>query len=212
MTEGVVEPTPAIGEGAQDDAAVGTVEGSARIIDTSPVEITMTKGLGSRHFAGAAISKNTKAIAVVVSQSNGTVRIFQNGEVVLRIEPAVHGAVRRVDLEDLLADALRIERVVLLQEREQRAGEQAHLAELGLDLFETLLEVARPHGGTARIAPGTTPHFLDVGTLHHFIVEHELPERTHRQLLPCTAYAKDEGYLPVAACTPSQSSGGGSSM
>lgn len=65
----------------------GTVEGSARIIDTSPVEITMSKGLGSRHFAGAAISKNTKAIAVVVSETNGTVRIFQNGEVVLRIEP-----------------------------------------------------------------------------------------------------------------------------
>lgn len=68
-------------------SADGTVEGCARIIDTSPVEITMTKGLGSRHFAGAAISKNTKAIAVVVSQSSGTVRIFQNGEVVLRIEP-----------------------------------------------------------------------------------------------------------------------------
>ena len=68
-------------------SADGTIEGCARIIDTSPVEITMTKGLGSRHFSGAAISKNTKAIAVVVSQSNGTVRIFQNGEVVLRIEP-----------------------------------------------------------------------------------------------------------------------------
>lgn len=68
-------------------AADGTIEGAGRIIDTSPVEITMTKGLGSRHFAGAAISKNTKAIAVVVSQSSGTVRIFQNGEVVLRIEP-----------------------------------------------------------------------------------------------------------------------------
>ena len=68
-------------------SADGTVEASARIVDTSPVELTMTKGLGSRHFAGAAISKNTKAIAVVVSQSSGTVRIFQNGEVVLRIEP-----------------------------------------------------------------------------------------------------------------------------
>ena len=65
----------------------GTVEASARIIDTAPVELTMTTGLGSRHFAGAAISKNTKAIAVVVSQTSGTVRIFQNGEVVLRIEP-----------------------------------------------------------------------------------------------------------------------------
>lgn len=68
-------------------SADGTVESCARIIDTSPVELTMTTGLGSRHFAGAAISKNTKAIAVVVSQSSGTVRIFQNGEVVLRIEP-----------------------------------------------------------------------------------------------------------------------------
>lgn len=68
-------------------AADGTVEASGRIIDTSPVQITMTTGLGSRHFAGAAISKNTKAISVVVSQSSGTVRIFQNGEVVLRIEP-----------------------------------------------------------------------------------------------------------------------------
>jgi len=68
-------------------SANGNVMSSARIIDTSPVELTMTTGLGSRHFAGAAISKNTKAIAVVVSQSSGTVRIFQNGEVVLRIEP-----------------------------------------------------------------------------------------------------------------------------
>ena len=68
-------------------SASGSVVSSARIIDTSPVELTMTTGLGSRHFAGAAISKNTKAIAVVVSQSSGTVRIFQNGEVVLRIEP-----------------------------------------------------------------------------------------------------------------------------
>ncbi len=68
-------------------SADGTVESCARIIDTPPVELTMTTGLGSRHFSGAAISKNTKAIAVVVSQSSGTVRIFQNGEVVLRIEP-----------------------------------------------------------------------------------------------------------------------------
>jgi DNA integrity scanning protein DisA with diadenylate cyclase activity len=74
-------------DGAFIIAADGTVESSCRIIDTDPVELTMTTGLGSRHYAGAAISKNTEAIAVVVSQSSGTVRIFQNGEVVLRIEP-----------------------------------------------------------------------------------------------------------------------------
>ncbi len=49
--------------------------------------ITLSKGLGSRHWAGAAISQKTKAIAVVVSQSSGSVRLFQNGELVLRIEP-----------------------------------------------------------------------------------------------------------------------------
>ena len=77
----------------------GTVEGCGRLIDTSPVELTISKGLGSRHFAGAAISKNTKAIAVVVSQSSGTVRIFQNGEVVLRIEPLQRKAMKWKELD-----------------------------------------------------------------------------------------------------------------
>jgi DNA integrity scanning protein DisA with diadenylate cyclase activity len=49
--------------------------------------INMSMGLGSRHAAAAAISKATQAIAIAVSQSAGTVRIFQNGEVVLRVEP-----------------------------------------------------------------------------------------------------------------------------
>ncbi len=74
-------------DGAIVIASDGTVEATCRIIDTSPVELTMTTGLGSRHYAGAAISKNTRAIAVVVSESSGTVRLFHNGEIVLRIEP-----------------------------------------------------------------------------------------------------------------------------
>ncbi len=74
-------------DGAFIVSADGTVESSSRIIDTNPVELTMTSGLGSRHYTGAAISKNTKAIAIVVSESSGTVRIFQNGQIVLRIEP-----------------------------------------------------------------------------------------------------------------------------
>jgi DNA integrity scanning protein DisA with diadenylate cyclase activity len=48
---------------------------------------TLSMGLGTRHAAAAAISKSTKALAVAVSQSSGTVRLFQNGEVVLHIEP-----------------------------------------------------------------------------------------------------------------------------
>jgi DNA integrity scanning protein DisA with diadenylate cyclase activity len=47
---------------------------------------TLSMGLGTRHAAAAAISKSTRALAITVSQSSGTVRLFQNGEVVLRIE------------------------------------------------------------------------------------------------------------------------------
>jgi diadenylate cyclase len=81
-----------IKEIAQMDGAIivspdGVVEASCRYLDCSAADITLSKGLGARHWAAAAISRATNAVAVTVSQSNGTVRIFQNGEVVLRIEP-----------------------------------------------------------------------------------------------------------------------------
>ena len=81
-----------IKEIAQMDGAIivsadGTVEAACRYIDSPATSITLSKGLGSRHWAAAGISRATKAVAVTVSQSNGTVRIFQNGEVMLRIEP-----------------------------------------------------------------------------------------------------------------------------
>ncbi|MBW3597328.1 MAG: diadenylate cyclase [Planctomycetes bacterium] len=74
-------------DGAFVIEADGVVASACRILDSAPVALTLSKGLGARHWAAAGISKNTKAIAVVVSESSGTVRLFQNGEVVLRIEP-----------------------------------------------------------------------------------------------------------------------------
>lgn len=50
-------------------------------------DLALPKGFGSRHWAAAEITRATSAIAIVVSQSSGTVRLFQNGEVRLRIEP-----------------------------------------------------------------------------------------------------------------------------
>ncbi|NQU23410.1 MAG: DNA integrity scanning protein DisA nucleotide-binding domain protein, partial [Candidatus Nealsonbacteria bacterium] len=81
-----------IKEIAQMDGAIivsadGTVEASCRYLDCSAAEVTLSKGLGARHWAAAAVSRATNAVAVSVSATNGTVRIFQNGEVVLRIEP-----------------------------------------------------------------------------------------------------------------------------
>ena len=74
-------------DGAFVVAPDGTVEAAARYIDASAEGITLSKGLGARHWAAAAITRKTKAVAVAVSESNGTVRIFSDGEVFLRIEP-----------------------------------------------------------------------------------------------------------------------------
>jgi DNA integrity scanning protein DisA with diadenylate cyclase activity len=49
--------------------------------------VNLRKGFGSRHMAAAGISKATNAVAFAVSQSSGSVRVFQKGEEVLHIEP-----------------------------------------------------------------------------------------------------------------------------
>jgi DNA integrity scanning protein DisA with diadenylate cyclase activity len=77
----------AVLDGAFIINADGTVEKAAQLVDAPYANLTLSKGLGARHWAGAAISKATSAIAVVVSQSSGTVRLFQGGDVMLRIEP-----------------------------------------------------------------------------------------------------------------------------
>jgi len=74
-------------DGAIIVSAEGFVEAAARYIDASAANITLAKGLGARHWAAAAISRQTKAVGVAVSESSGTVRIFHEGEIVLRIEP-----------------------------------------------------------------------------------------------------------------------------
>ena len=65
----------------------GTIEASCQLIETADANVTLSKGLGTRHWAAAVITKKTSAIAVTVSESGGTIRIFQNGEVMLRVEP-----------------------------------------------------------------------------------------------------------------------------
>ncbi len=85
----------AIKEIAQLDGAFvvsrdGTIEAGCRIIDAPTTGLILPRGLGTRHWTAAAITKVTDAIAIVVSQSTGNVRLFQRGEVVLRIAPTRH--------------------------------------------------------------------------------------------------------------------------
>jgi len=85
-------------DGAFIVSADGVVQSAGRHLDAPAGGVTLSKGLGSRHWAAAAMSKATKAITIAVSESTGTVRIFQDGKVVLRIEP-MHRAMKWQNFE-----------------------------------------------------------------------------------------------------------------
>ncbi len=74
-------------DGAFIVSSAGVVQSAGRILVAPARGLTLSKGLGARHWAAAAITKTTPAVAITVSESNGTVRIFQDGRVMLRIEP-----------------------------------------------------------------------------------------------------------------------------
>ena len=56
----------------------GVVISAARYINASSRRIELPLGLGSRHVAAASISRDTQAVAVVVSESS-VVRVFNEG-------------------------------------------------------------------------------------------------------------------------------------
>lgn len=77
-----------IKEFAQIDGAIiirddGIVEAAGRYIEVrDPTDLP--SGLGGRHLAAAAVTTETKAIAITVSET-GVVRIFSDGKILLRI-------------------------------------------------------------------------------------------------------------------------------
>ncbi len=65
----------------------GIAEAACLYLDVPTDGIALSKGLGTRHLSAAAITKHTKALSFCISQSSGTVRVFQGGELKLHIEP-----------------------------------------------------------------------------------------------------------------------------
>lgn len=59
----------------------GIVLSATRYINASSEGIRLPLGLGSRHMAAASVTKETDAIAIVISESS-VVRVFDNGEIV----------------------------------------------------------------------------------------------------------------------------------
>ncbi len=66
----------------------GVVISAARYINASSRRIELPLGLGSRHVAAASITRDTQAVAVVVSESS-VVRIFNEGRLVSEIIPEI---------------------------------------------------------------------------------------------------------------------------
>lgn len=88
----------------------GVFESACRYLDAAAEGIDVPLGLGSRHVAGASITRNTRAVAIVVSQSS-VVRLFCHGDMVAEILPELwmlkrhqknmKGAVKEEQFEDM---------------------------------------------------------------------------------------------------------------
>jgi len=73
-------------DGAFIVSDAGVVLSACRYVDAFSEGIKLPLGLGSRHMAGASITKQTKAVAVVVSESS-IVRVFDDGDLISEIIP-----------------------------------------------------------------------------------------------------------------------------
>ena len=66
----------------------GVAVSACRYLDASSHGIVLPLGLGSRHMAAASMTRHTRAVAVVVSESS-IVRVFNNGELISEIIPEI---------------------------------------------------------------------------------------------------------------------------
>lgn len=73
-------------DGAFVIAGNGEIITAGRYLGAATEDSDIPRGLGSRHMAAAGITALTNAIAIVISESTGDVRIFRNGKVIMEIE------------------------------------------------------------------------------------------------------------------------------
>lgn len=73
-------------DGAFVVGSEGTVLTAGRYLNTAADIAQLPRGLGSRHLAAAGITALTQAVAFVISESSGDVRIFKDGRIIMEIE------------------------------------------------------------------------------------------------------------------------------
>ncbi|MFT4923267.1 MAG: diadenylate cyclase [Haloarculaceae archaeon] len=65
----------------------GKIVSAYRYLEPSAEGVDIPKGLGARHMAAGAITRDTNAVGIVLSESDGMVRAFKGGEIVLELDP-----------------------------------------------------------------------------------------------------------------------------
>jgi len=75
-------------DGAFIVKGTGVVMSAGTTLTPNVAGDSLPQGLGARHSAAAAITASTKSIAMTVSESTGTVRIWRRGKMITEIEKA----------------------------------------------------------------------------------------------------------------------------
>ncbi len=68
----------------------GKIVSAYRYLEPAAEGVDIPKGLGARHMAAGAITRDTNSIAVVLSESDGLVRAFKAGELILEVDPEAY--------------------------------------------------------------------------------------------------------------------------
>ncbi len=67
----------------------GFIQAAGVFLTSPPSETELVSGLGTRHAAAAAVTMRTMATAIVVSATDGQVRGFSGGKMVIQIDPEI---------------------------------------------------------------------------------------------------------------------------
>jgi len=64
----------------------GVVLAAGRYLQVGEGNVELPLGLGARHAAAAAMTVESNAVAISVSQSSGAVRVWKSGQAVLELQ------------------------------------------------------------------------------------------------------------------------------
>ncbi len=66
----------------------GVLNAAGRQLQATASDLELPQGMGARHHAAAGITAVTEAVALVISESSGTVTVFHRGQIIASLEKA----------------------------------------------------------------------------------------------------------------------------